>query len=495
MADNVIKAVFASGRRVKAAPLWRYDHGIRLQPIGLELPDNYEMHFSNSKTGEAKTVLADASGAVIPAEYLIPGTEVYAWIYLAGDSYGRTKAEIIIPVDAKARPTDQEPTPEQQPVIEQAIDALNDAQDALEEATSHIIESGITPAEREKLAGIEAGAEVNVIEEVRAFDILRGYVPLPVTDKGVNLPKYREPDNLNDVVYFDFGIDAEGNVTQYEFPDPMIDAVNQHGQTVIARVKFANDSFYYLLPLTHMDGYDIRFTGFTGTAEKLEIRWDTNFHKWRAQFTELVDWDSADNSYVWANQGSANSGKVLTVGSDGKVAPQDAAGGDNVFVAAYGVTTQEELEAAYQAGKALFCDYVQPNAPEIVRRLSLFTRYSNGADYYFYFTGVEVDPGDIITEFIASCGVGALDAWQIQKINSPLPNPNPRQNPAALGTASPGTSTYYSRHDHVHQMPSAADVGAVTANQGTAHAGEFLVVGSDGNVTTKTMSAWQGGNY
>ena len=31
--------------------------------------------------------------------------------------------------------------------------------------------------------------------------------------------------------------------------------------------------------------------------------------------------------------------------------------------------------------------------------------------------------------------------------------------------------------------------------QGVAHAGEFLVVGSDGNVTTVTMTAWQGGSF
>lgn len=146
MADNVIKAVFASGRRVKTPPLWRYDHGIRLQIVGLELPENYEMHFSNSKTGEAKTVLADSSGAVIPAEYLIPGSEVYAWAYLVGDSYGRTKAEIIIPVDPKAQPTDQEPTPEQQSVLEQAIDALNsaagDIQGQIDDALEAAKESG-----------------------------------------------------------------------------------------------------------------------------------------------------------------------------------------------------------------------------------------------------------------------------------------------------------------------------------------------------------------
>lgn len=141
MADNVIKAVFAGGRKVKTAPLWRYDHGIKLQPVGLTLPDLYEMHFSNGKTGEAKTVLADANGAVIPSEYLIPGREVYAWVYLAGDSYGRTKAEIVIPVDPKAQPTDQELTPEQESVLEQAISALNAAEEAIPEQINSALET------------------------------------------------------------------------------------------------------------------------------------------------------------------------------------------------------------------------------------------------------------------------------------------------------------------------------------------------------------------
>lgn len=35
----------------------------------------------------------------------------------------------------------------------------------------------------------------------------------------------------------------------------------------------------------------------------------------------------------------------------------------------------------------------------------------------------------------------------------------------------------------------------VAISQGVAHAGEFLVVGSDGNVTTKTLDVWSGGNY
>ena len=134
MTDKTIRAVFGSMRKVKTAPLWRFDYGIKLQPVGLNLPEYYETHFSNSRTGEAETVIADSTGAVIPAEFLIPGTEIYAWIFLVGDSYGRTRAEITIPVDAKARPIDQEPAPEQQSAIDQAIAALNEAGDRAEEA-------------------------------------------------------------------------------------------------------------------------------------------------------------------------------------------------------------------------------------------------------------------------------------------------------------------------------------------------------------------------
>ena len=39
------------------------------------------------------------------------------------------------------------------------------------------------------------------------------------------------------------------------------------------------------------------------------------------------------------------------------------------------------------------------------------------------------------------------------------------------------------------------DADKLSINQGAANAGKFLVVGSDGNITAVTMSAWQGGNY
>lgn len=39
------------------------------------------------------------------------------------------------------------------------------------------------------------------------------------------------------------------------------------------------------------------------------------------------------------------------------------------------------------------------------------------------------------------------------------------------------------------------DSGFITSAQGVENAGKFLVVGNDGNITLKTLEAWQGGNY
>jgi len=66
-------------------------------------------------------------------------------------------------------------------------------------------------------------------------------------------------------------------------------------------------------------------------------------------------------------------------------------------------------------------------------------------------------------------------------------------NPAALGTASPGSVNKYSRGDHVHPMPSAADIGAISAPSNPA-TGDFLVW--DGSAwVAQTLSTWQGGSY
>lgn len=66
-------------------------------------------------------------------------------------------------------------------------------------------------------------------------------------------------------------------------------------------------------------------------------------------------------------------------------------------------------------------------------------------------------------------------------------------NPAELGTASPGSVNKYSRGDHVHPLPTASAIGAISAPSSPA-TGAFLVW--DGSAwVAQTLSTWQGGSY
>ena len=68
--------------------------------IGVELPDEFEVHFSTEKEGGIGTAhAATPEGVLIPDEYLATGDYVYAWVYLT-DEYdgGTTTYTVVIPV-------------------------------------------------------------------------------------------------------------------------------------------------------------------------------------------------------------------------------------------------------------------------------------------------------------------------------------------------------------------------------------------------------------
>lgn len=128
---NIVKAVFGSSKFATTRPLWKYDHGMILKFVGVPLPSAYEVHFSNDESGTAKTKLGGADGVEILDEYFLTGKDIYAWVYIDDGDSGYTEYRVKIPVLTKAQPTDQEPTPVQQTIIEEAISALNDAAEGI----------------------------------------------------------------------------------------------------------------------------------------------------------------------------------------------------------------------------------------------------------------------------------------------------------------------------------------------------------------------------
>ena len=126
---NIINAAFVrNGVTVRTLPVYQYDSGMILQISGLDdLPSTFRADFANTETGQSKTVIGTDGEVHIPYEYFVPGATIHCWLVWTGADYVVTKRHIMIPVARRATPTDEEPSPDEQGVIDQAIAALNDA--------------------------------------------------------------------------------------------------------------------------------------------------------------------------------------------------------------------------------------------------------------------------------------------------------------------------------------------------------------------------------
>lgn len=120
---NVTKATFGGLREVTTSPLWQYDYGQILQITGLDLPQAFEVHFSNSrKSGETITQIGTDNQVVIPDMYLTSGADIYCFIFLHdGLTDGETEYVIKVPVRERPEPSDIEPTPEPEEAIEEYL--------------------------------------------------------------------------------------------------------------------------------------------------------------------------------------------------------------------------------------------------------------------------------------------------------------------------------------------------------------------------------------
>ena len=136
--SKIIRAVVGGGRYTTTAPLMKEDYGIYLKiegielpetyEIDVELPETYEIDFSNDRnSGTSVTMIGNANGVLIPSQFIKTGRDIFAFYYHVGKDYGRTTYTFCIPNHVRPDRTNEQPEPEQQSVIDQAISALNTA--------------------------------------------------------------------------------------------------------------------------------------------------------------------------------------------------------------------------------------------------------------------------------------------------------------------------------------------------------------------------------
>lgn len=140
--NNIIKAVFNTNTAFKTSPAWQWSYGQILRFVGLNLPDAFEVHFSNTLSGEAVIQIGTNNNVIIPDTYFTSGQPIYAWVFLhTGASDGETLYTVTIPIQTRAKPTDDAPTPQQQSTITQAIAALNAGVESLQDAVEGVQDS------------------------------------------------------------------------------------------------------------------------------------------------------------------------------------------------------------------------------------------------------------------------------------------------------------------------------------------------------------------
>ena len=136
---NTITANFSNGgRQCITRKLFQYDYGQKVLIKGLNLPQSFEFHISNSNSPKASSniFLGNNNEIIIPDEYLTSGEDIYIWIFLhQTTSDGQTRYTINIPIQKRPKAESKEPTQVEQNVIDQLISSLEQKVDEISTAT------------------------------------------------------------------------------------------------------------------------------------------------------------------------------------------------------------------------------------------------------------------------------------------------------------------------------------------------------------------------
>lgn len=128
MRNNIVTAHVGEKAYVETEPVFQYDYGLTLVIDGVTLPSEYKVHFGNTNSAANKTATGGAEGVAIPDEYLLNGEDIHAYLYMStNENNGFSVYHIRIPVTDRAAIAEEEITPIQHNVIEEALEALQEA--------------------------------------------------------------------------------------------------------------------------------------------------------------------------------------------------------------------------------------------------------------------------------------------------------------------------------------------------------------------------------
>lgn len=436
--SKIIKAVF-TGRFCKTQCIFQFDTDDKLQIVNVDLPANYTVDFSNSKTGDSVSVLATSDTVQIPPDLFVPGTEIYAWIWLSDSNGGHTRCEATIPIDPRARRTGAEPTPAQASAWDEAVDTLNETVEGIPAA----INSALTDA---KESGEFDGADGNGVwyVDVQYTRTISAGVQAQL-DHMVGRPSATPA--VGDLCVISDG--RFGSVTSLTVRVAVVPVLGDLSGT---------DGYSPTVTITEITGgHRITITDETHPqGQSFDVMDGSGGGGGTSDYSDLSNKPSIEGVTLAGNKTASDLG--LAKASDIPAVPVQSVNNKTGAV----VLNASDVGAG---------TYSKPSGGIPKSDLaSAVQSVLNGA-YHKPDTGIpRIDLSDEVLTSLAKADT-ALQSAPVSSVNG---------HTGAVSLSIPSA---------------ASDVGAVAVAQGVAHAGEFVVVGSDGNITTVTMSVWQGGSF
>lgn len=137
MENKIVTAIFKDSTHTKVSDVWQYDYGQILRIQGLNLPTAVEVDFAVAGSSESiariGTTKDGVTDVVIPDSLIETGNNLVAYIYLRDAESGNTEYQIDMLVTKRAKPEAYD-TPEDKELFGQAIEAVNAAADRAEKA-------------------------------------------------------------------------------------------------------------------------------------------------------------------------------------------------------------------------------------------------------------------------------------------------------------------------------------------------------------------------
>lgn len=501
---NKTFAVFANGGTMTTAQtaLWQYDYGQILVVQGIELPTAYEVQFCNAGDSTTITSVGDSTGVVIPDQFLQNGETIYAYIYLhTGNADGETEYKITIPVMDRAEPTDIEPTPQQESTIGQLIAALNAGVEAAEEAA----EKGPRIIDGDWYTwDADAGEFVNTDVKAEGEDGEPGTPGVGVPSGGTTGQVLKKASGTD---YDTEWADESGGGGTSDYSDlsnkPSINSVTLSGNKSLSDLGAEPEAL-----VVH-----VTQSGSTYSADKT--------------YDQIMAAVAADKRVVAVLNG---------------VEYQLASAIAQEYTVAFAAVRQGMayfIYVVYASGvyvsTAAIGTYSKPSGGIPATDLASAVQTSLGkADTALQtapVTSVNGQTGAVTVPepFVVTYSTSDMTAWtcdktfaqiaaaiaagtQVVMLGSVGGTPIAQGCDILLSTDGVryyiefwirwGRNNWYRiEHDSNDSITmlngsiEASDVGAVAVAQGVSHAGEFVVVGSDGDVTTMSLSTWSAGSY